>query len=176
MKKFKMILLCVLVFALSVVSLFNVSQNDIEVKAETQPTLSIYKNNLSYSSELYLAYAVSYEGIDVESNEVELLFFDSVQTEYIKGNESYAVLDSGTASPGGVPCLLFYSNGISAKNMTDDIYSVAYVKVGEKEYYSEVNKFSVLEYAYKLMETGTELQVKLMKAMLEYGAFSKEYL
>ena len=178
MKEIKKITMLVLLFVLSFITVSTLSSKDIEVKAESTPTLSIYKNNVSYASELYILYAVSYEGIDVNANEVQLLFFDSVQNEYIKGKELYYATSEGTKTISGKNCVIFYSNGLAAKQMTDDIYTVAYVNIDGKDYYSEVNKFSVLEYAYKTIENSntTELMSNFMKAMLEYGSLAQQVL
>ena len=178
MKKIKLFCLLLLLFSVSI--LFNISNKDIEVKAtETQNVeLSIYRNNVAYSDKLNILYAVSYQNIDINTNKVQLLFFDSVQEQYIKGKESYVSYSEGTSNIGGTPVLIYYSNGIAAKEMTKDIYAVAYVQIDGKDYYSEVNKFSVLEYAYKTLENTntTELMANFMKAMLKYGSLAQQVL
>ena len=178
MKKIKLFCLLLLLFSVSI--LFNISNKDIEVKAtETQNVeLSIYRNNVAYSDKLNILYAVSYQNIDINTNKVQLLFFDSVQEQYIKGKESYVSYSEGTSNIGGTPVLIYYSNGIAAKEMTEDIYAVAYVQIDGKDYYSEVNKFSVLEYAYKTLENTntTELMANFMKAMLKYGSLAQQVL
>ena len=173
MKRIKFITLTILMLMLTVFALTNIKTKDIEVKAaEAQEVnLKIYKNNVSYSSELYILYAVSCGDLETNKYEVQLLFFDTLQEEYIKGNEKYAASSRGKTTVGTEKCLVFYSNGISAKEMTDNIYTVAYVNVNGVDYYSEVDKFSVLEYAHKMLESGTlnPHQTRLMKDLLKYG-------
>ena len=52
--------------------------------------MNIYKNNISYSSEIFILYAVEYENIDLDNNEIGMLFFEEADKEFIKGNEAYA--------------------------------------------------------------------------------------
>jgi len=174
----KKIISILIIITLSLCSAFYLLVNNIEAKAETTPSLSIYKSNISYSESLYLLYAVSYEGIDINTDEVQMLYFNTVQDSYTKGNESYVAYNEGTMAFGTVNCLLFYSNGIAAKQMTDDIYARAYVVKDGVEYYSEVYKYSILEHAYKTMENSdtTELMSNFMKAMLEYGSLAQQVL
>ena len=142
-------------------------------KAEnTTPTLTIQSNNLSYADSLYLLYAVSNEGFDRNENNIQMLFWTEPQTEYVLGTESYAVSNSGSATVKGADCLIFYSNGLAAKQMTDNVYARACVTIDGVEYYSETLKYSVLEYVHEMREKGTLSGAKetLFGAMLEYGA------
>ena len=49
-------------------------------------------------------------------------------------------------------CYVFYSNGISPREFTDDIYARAYAEVDGEIIYSEVLKYSVLEYYHETKE------------------------
>ena len=180
MKTIKQVSISILILILSFFAIINISNKDIEVKAtEAQNVeLSIYRNNVAYSDKLNILYAVSYQNIDINTNKVQLLFFDSVQEQYIKGNESYVSYSEGTSTISGTKVLIFYSNGIAAKEMTEDIYAVAYVNINGVDYYSEVNKFSVLEYAHKTLESSSSaaLTKQLVSAMLKYGSLAQQVL
>ena len=117
-------------------------------------------------------YAVSYEGIDVTTNPVKMLFYNSVQDEYTNQTASYVALSQGSVTIGSVSCQIFASNGLAAKQMTDDIYARAYVEIGEETIYSEVVKYSVLDYYYEIKEAGTVSTniLNLLEAMVNYGA------
>ena len=161
------------VCALLGVSLIN--RNEKATAATAEVTLKIQSNNLSYADSVYLLYAVSGEGVDYTVDTVKMLFWESAkptQEEYLLGTESYAAENSGRATVGGKDCLVFYSKGIAAKEMTDEIYARAYVEVGGVGYYSELKKCSVLEYVYGMREKGglTSAQTKAFDAMLAYGA------
>lgn len=141
-------------------------------KIESQVMLNIEAKNLSYQDSIYVIYAVSSEGFDKEEDFIKMLFWEETQTEYVLGTEDYQVESFILETVNDKDCVLFYSNGISAKEMTDDIYARAYVEVDGTTYYSEVEKFSVLEYVYQMREKGelTEKQENLFTAMLNYGA------
>ncbi len=139
----------------------------------TGPSITIYKKNVSYSSYTHILYAVGNQGFDRSENPIQMLFWNEPQTEYVVGTQSYSVENSGTVTLGGKDCLVFYSNGLAAKKMTDDVYARAYAVVDGVTYYSEVVKYSVLEYAYQMREREngvTDAEKNLFDALLNYGA------
>ena len=147
----------ILVFAMTFISLHLFSNNK-QVKATettTTPSVEILKNNVSYSDSIYILYAVACEGFETNECEVSLLFWESSQESYLKGTEVYVSSARGKVTIDGKKCLTFYSKGLAAKNMTDDLIAIAYVVVDGVEYYSEPMKFSVLEYVYKMKDSGT---------------------
>lgn len=111
--------------------------------------MNIYKNNISYSSEIFILYAVEYENIDLDNNEIGMLFFEDADKEFIKGNEAYASYSKGIEEVEGKDCLIFYSKGLAAKEMRDYVYSRVYVNIDGVDYYSDINRYSVLEYLCK---------------------------
>ena len=149
-------------------------------QADNTINLTIEAKNVSYSDSLYIAYAVSTEGFDTATCAVKMLFWDEFQDSYELGTENYqASAQSQTVSLNGKDCLVFYSKGIAAKKMTDDIYTRACVEIDGTVYYSAVQKFSVLEYAHLMLERDTDdddsndlsiEQKNLMNALLRYGA------
>lgn len=176
MKILKKIILCFLFFMFLIHGSF--SQADkIYLSATTKdPILTIYKNNVDFNDRIYFAYAVAYENIDPEEYEVELLFWDEPQAEYLKGTESYYKVKNDLITITGVNCIKYYSNGLAARMMIDDIYTRAYVKVGNKEFYSEVNKTSVVDYANRMLENESlcDENRNLLTALLNYGAAAQE--
>ena len=178
MKKNLFKLLFVMLFVLTVSFTFvynnntNVLADETETEEVVEPSLNIYKKNISYASEIYIMYAVSYEGIDVTTTPVKMLFYNSVQDEYTTQTASYVASSQGSVNIGGVSCQIFASNGLAAKQMTDDIYARAYVEIDGQTIYSEVVKYSVLEYYYEIKEAGTVSTniLNLLEAMVNYGA------
>ncbi len=168
----------ILVFAMTFISLHLFSNNK-QVKATetiTTPSVEILKNNVSYSDSIYILYAVACEGFETNECEVSLLFWESSQESYLKGTEAYVSSARGKVTIDGKKCLTFYSKGLAAKNMTDDLIAIAYVVVDGVEYYSEPMKFSVLEYVYKMKDSGTlnPHQQRLLERMLSYGGAAQD--
>ena len=141
----------------------------------TLPSLNIYKKNVSYSSETYILYAISYENFDATANNIKMLFWDSVQDEYIKGTEKYEVNSKYNKTIVDKDCYVFYSNGISPREFTDDIYARAYAEVDGEIIYSEVLKYSVLEYYHEIKEEQniTTNLSNLLDGLINYGALAQ---
>ncbi len=180
MKKllFKLLWVFILVFSLTFGCLIALDNKQSNVKATdvTNPKIEILKNNVSYSDSIYIAYAVSCEGFEINKNSVNLLFWNTTQENYLKGSEDALGTSKGKTNINGKQCLIFYSEGLAAKHMTDDLYSRAYVVVDGVEYYSEVVKFSVLEYVYKMKEEATlnPHQQRLFDTLLQYGGAAQD--
>ena len=157
-----------------------VSLTNKTAKAEEAPTvtLTIEKNNLSYADSIYMLYAVSHEGFDRNQHQIKMLFWEEAQDEYVVGTEAYEVTADSYATVNKKDCLIFYSAGIAAKEMTDNVYSRAYVEIDGVTYYSDVQKYSVLEYVYTAREAGNLSAAKenLFTAMLDYGAAAQVVL
>lgn len=151
---------------------------------DVEPSLSIKYCNLSLKGTVHIWYAVDSNLED--EKDVKLLIWTKPQTDgYIKGTES-TVLDprSEKVEIQGDDSLEYYTafvyDSLAAKQMTDVVYARAYVEVNGKAYYSPLNKYSILQYAYsklgKLNGSGTsdeKLKTTLTK-MLEYGASTQE--
>ena len=150
----------------------NALQPQKTVNASTAtPTLTVESNNVSYAESIYILYAVSHDGFDRNEHPIKMLFWEEVQEEYVIGTEKYAKTDNGAATVKSKPCLVFYSKGLAAKRMTEDIYARAYVEIDGVAYYSDTLKFSVLEYVHTQREKGglTPNQQALFDNMLNYG-------
>ena len=142
------------------------------------PELQIYAHNLSFNDTIYIKYAVSYSNI--EESEISLLIWTEPQTEYTFETRS-AVLESvGYQIIDGTRCRIFNYTDLAAKQMTDNIYARAYAKIGSNEYYSDVTKYSILQYAYNMTgKTGTASTdaalLDLLNEMLVFGAKAQAY-
>ena len=176
--------LSVLTIALTVV-LF-VCALSITVSAEeasVTPKVSIDKFNLVFEDNVYLKYAVKFDGVDdnnITSDNVGMLYFTEPQSEYIEGNENYSSSVVGHTTIDEQKYYTFEYRHISAKMITDYIYSVAYINIDGERYYSAPVKYSVLDYCYsKLGKTGTASENENFKALLsatmEQGAAAQKY-
>ena len=167
--------LCILFSAILAVAcgVFGVSAlQPQKAEAEATPAVTIESNNLSYSDSLYLIYAVSNEGFDRKQNQIQLLFWEEPQEEYTYGTQDSVVTTNDKATVKGKDCLIYYSRGLAAKEMTTDLYARAYVNIDGMAYYSEVSKFSVWDYVYTMRDYNTvdSTTDTLFTKMLDYGA------
>ncbi len=142
--------------------------------ADPEPVLSIDFCNLSFRDSVCIKYAVS---SNVEN--VKLLVWTEPQEEYTVGTQSAALTSVGTETIGEAEYMIFDYTGVSAKQMTDVIYARAYAVDGGETYYSQPNKYSVLQYVYnkngKLGTTADENLKNLLDSMLKYGADAQTY-
>ena len=155
----------------------------ITVAEETAPSVSIDKFTLSFEDAVYIKYAVKVEGADVNklpAGDFGMLFWDAPQSVYDESTATQNAAPMGYQTISGEIYYTFQYDELAAKNMTDDVYAMAYLVVDDVTYYSEVEKYSVLQYAYnKLGYTGTatingELKSMLLD-MLDYGASAQQY-
>ena len=169
-KKRILVLLAVLLLTFSAITatvLFATNESGSDVT----PSLETVSYNLSYSDSVYILYAIANDGFDREEHEIKLLFWEEPQADYVLGTETYSASNSGKATVKGKDTLVFYSRGIAAKEMADDIFCRPCVEIGGKVYYGETVKFSVLEYVEAQKENGaTGDDLALFNAMLNYGS------
>ena len=140
----------------------------------TEPSLAIEKYNLSYSSETYLAYAVSYKGFNPQENEIKMLFWNNYDESglYSKGTEDYVAYTKGSTTINDKDYEVFYSKGIAPKELTDYIYCRAFVTIDEKDYFSEPIKYSALTYLHNQLDKDdlNTVDRNLYNSLLSYGA------
>lgn len=136
------------------------------------PKLSIDLYNLSYSESTYVLYAVSCTGIDRNTTEVELLFWNSPDANgYQKGSELYSSLSVGNVTVGGKKYAVFYSAGIAPKNLGDTIYCRAYAETASGAVYSNPVKYSALQYLVSLEKRQmSQADKNLALTLRNYGA------
>ena len=146
--------------------------------AEASPAPSIDYCNLTFEDETYIKYAVSFEGVPDDSItrfNTGMLYWTEPQSSYTVSCAEYSSDIIGYTFIEGEKYYTFSYDKLTAKQMTDYIYSVAYVAVNGTYYYSDVAKYSILTYAYdKLGYTGTPSDSAEYRAtlrdLLEYGA------
>ena len=144
---------------------------------EPEPDLQIVACNLSFQDSIYVKYAV--KGNDLSG--VKLLIWKTPQTEYYYGSQDYIINSSGSETVSGNTCSIFIFDKYVAKQMTDVIYARAMLSRSDGVYYSDVKKYSVLQYAYnKIGKTGSMSNnsnlILLLNDMLEYGSRAQTYL
>ena len=182
MKRKLLLLFAVILAFISVVCTFSFF---ISAKSATAPTtVAIEKFNLVFEDNVYLKYAVKFDNVDdrkITASNIGMLHFTSPQSDYTVGNEIYSSRVVGYTMIDGQKYYTFEYRHITAKQMTDYIYSVAYIDIDGEKYYSEPVKYSVLEYAYlTLGKTGNapssnEELKEMLANMLEYGASAQKY-
>ncbi len=147
----------------------------------TAPTCSIVAETLQLKENVYILYAVDFQ--DTESTDkTGLLVWNAPQTSYVYGTADTVLTSSQKVDIDNETFDAFKYTKLAAKQMTDVVYASAYVQRDGVYYYSDVKKYSVLEYAYnKLGKTDatptTDENLKsLLNAMLSYGAAAQTYL
>ena len=140
------------------------------------PELSIDYCNLSFRDSVCIKYAVA----TTSTEETTILLWDEPSDEYLYGTHIAQLETVGNQTISGETYKVFDYTDLAAKQMTDVIYARAYTVVDGVAYYSDVVKYSILQYAYsKLGKTGTASDDENLKAMLssmlEYGANAQKY-
>ena len=143
----------------------------------TRPHLFIDFANLSFRDAICIKYAVKVEGTTLVP---KMLIWREAQEEYTLENAQAVLKTVGTTGIGGIRYRVFDYTGIAAKEMGDVVYARAYVEVDGVVYYSDVQKYSVLDYIYSIIgKTGTastdEEYLTFMKRLLDYGEIAQMY-
>ena len=180
--KRRITLILTFVFLAVLLSLTTLLSVGAETKAVT-PTVSVDKFNLVFSDNVYLKYAVKFDGVEdteITADNVGMLYFDEPQDDYTSGVEKYSSGVVGYTTISGVKYYTFEYRNLTAKQMTDYIYSVAYVELDGVRYYSEPVKYSVLDYVYikhgLTGEASTNENLKsMLSSMLIYGGDAQKY-
>lgn len=178
MKNIKKILIMIVAVAL-IVSAVVVA--GVIASASADVVLRIKACNLSFKESIHIAYAVEFK--NVSPSEVKMLYWTTPKghaDEYTYDSAEKVADGLYNETVNGTRCRVYINEQLWAKNMTDTLYARAYVKVGDKEYYSDVVRYSILEYAYnKLGLTGVattnEQLLELLPEVLKYGAETQKY-
>ena len=148
--------------------------------AENQPIdLKVKNRTLLLEDSVYIRYYVPVEGTN--NADVKMLFWLEPQSEYVYGTQDYILSpNQGTAVIDSTECYLFDFRELAAKQMTVDVYAKVYATDGENEYYSKLNKYSVLQYCYYMLgKTSSNVPDEnfenLLNSLLAYGAAAQEY-
>lgn len=131
--------------------------------------------SLSLRSSVVIRYAVK-----SENDDVRLLVWRSATESYEAGSETEVITQFKTETIEGKSYKVFELTTVAAKEMGDVIYARAY-SPSSAEKYSEVNKYSVLQYAYNMLgktAEGTDDAelCEMLAKLLEYGAAAQKYL
>jgi hypothetical protein len=146
---------------------------------DTQPALRIAYCNLSYKDNVYVKYAVKADNV-TDIDDVKLLIWINPQTEYVLGTQDDTLDPLYTEKINGVEHIIYDYTKLAARQMTDVVYARAYVEIDGEAYYSALNKYSVLQYAYNMLgktaEGSNSAKLKqLLTDMLTYGASAQNY-
>ena len=140
----------------------------------TTPNLELTYTNLSFNDAVYIKYAVSAENITPD--DVRLLVWTEPQSDYTDTSNATVLMPLYLDEIDGAEYIVFDYTDLAAKQMTDVVYARAYAVVDGVDYYSAVNKYSILQYAQNKLATSTDAKLKaLLSNMLDYGATAQEY-
>ena len=139
-------------------------------------SLSIEACNLDFENDTYIMYAVSG---DISEN-VKLLVWTEPRASYTYGTQAEILDPVVTRVIQGREMLIFEYTGFAAKQMTDDVYARAFIDEGGSGSYSDLKKYSILQYVYnKTGRTGTasanQNLIDVLEAMIAYGAAAQRY-
>lgn len=167
MKKLSLVI-CMIILIIPLTLVIVLKDYIIKADSLTSPVLNIDAHNISYKENIELLYAISYENISDENlDNVKLLVWRNVSNSYTIENYSEKY-DTKEILDGK---LIFRVTGNSVKDIDKNIYARAYINVDNKDYYSEVEKYSILEY-YQVginSESSTTDQIALYKSFLDYA-------
>lgn len=152
------------------------------VIAEEAPTVSIEYFTLSHENAVYIEYAVDYRGFDGVPGDTGMLYWTKEPVKPELGTEDSRSEMLGYDEINGQKYYIFKYANLTAAQMCDDIWACAYATVGERTYYSDVEKYSVETYAARKLGlvpgvegTKDETLKDLLRAMLEYGEKAQKH-
>ena len=178
-KKKMTIILLTAIISLGVGVALTIPKTSAEAQTAT-PQISIVAKNLEFNESIYLQYAV-YTMDTVERDTLGMLVWTSPQSTYEYGTQTEILSATDSMTNNGVEYPVFKYAKFAAKQMTDVLYTRAYIERNGEYYYSAVKKYSVLEYAYNKLgyteSTPTENTdfMNLLKGMLDYGGLAQTY-
>ncbi len=146
-------------------------------EASTAPKLEIYARTLEVNDSVDLVFAV--RANTLSRSDVKLLIWTTPRTDsYTVGTQQATLSSNETLMIDDVECYIFTYRGFSAKNMADDVYVKAYSQ--STETYSELDKYSVLQYAHNKFGNGAAAfngsnLDEVITTMLQYGAATQKY-
>ena len=123
----------------------------------TEPSLEIAFKNLSYQDSTYLLFAVDYENVPSPS-QIRLICWTAWDgNAFLKDSladdpGTFSCTFRGLETINGVQHAVFRSKGLAPRMIADVFYCRAYVTIDGTDYYSEVLKYSGLQYIKDLSE------------------------
>lgn len=165
----------ILIFGLLIITIVSVLAVTVFADTENEdPTLTIKSNTLELENAVFMNYKIDANGIEDESC-VKLLVWESAPAEYTKESAEGELSSIRTEEDTGY--LVFQYDDLAAKDMTKFVYVCAYAEIDGIEIYSKPVKFSIVQYAYNMLNSDNvpEYLEGILTNMLEYGAFSQLY-
>ena len=165
----RLIIVCVILAFVTICAAFWTYTE--KAKGEPPVELSIIRKNLAFQDNVYILYAVDSQGIE-NKEDIEVLVWNEPQAEYTYGEQDITLSYNRTMEIESKEYPVFILDSLSAKQMTDTVYAVAYYD----GHYSVPTKYSILQYAYNRQKVSENLNFKaLLTNMLNYGASAQTY-
>lgn len=151
----------------------------------TTPMVSIHAKNLNFDNQIYLWYAVKVESAEAPAaSDVGMLIWrEDTATRTPATADAVLTADDEMLNVKGVDCYIFEYADLTAKQMTDTVYSQPYVIHNGTKVYGTIEEYSICTYAARklgLVEgvAGTEDENlrAMLQDMLHYGAKAQVYL
>ena len=133
-----------------------------DTDTEGNPYLEISYTNLELGNETRLYHAIESSGFDyAQKRSMRLLVWSEPQESYLSDNKNISYVLKPDVVEYGIECggekkngvTLFRSEPIAPEKTVDTYYFRAVISDGEREYYSEVSSFGVLDYIYEKLES-----------------------
>ena len=148
-----------------------------------EPAADIYAYNLAFDNQVYLEYAVRVTGVSgAKPDEVGVLIWREGTTERTPETAAADLTAFKKDNVEGTACYVVKYTDLSAKEMTDKVYSQPYVKDGKNTVYGKITEYSICTYAERKLGlvagvagTTDEKLVAMLREMLDYGANAQLY-
>ena len=144
---------------------------------ENGPVTQIAGHNLSLEDRINLVYYVSSRNVPEAAEEGLLIWVDEPDV-YAFGTEDYKI----TTSVKNGSYKLYFFNGLAAKQMTDEVKAISYIKTDGEVILSSLDTYSIAEYCNNKIDSttvgadGVTTLGSVVKSILKYGAYSQKYL
>ena len=153
---------------------------------EGEPEVTVAFHNLAFANQVYILYAVDVANAGTEDVKPFMQFWTEEPDLTADPNPerraeslAYRALKD---IPDGKDYYIFAYSDLTAQMMADVIYARAGVEIGGKTYYSELDDYSVCEYAaYQLgvipgcLASDNEDLKAMLRSMLDYGTNAQRY-
>ncbi len=138
-----------------------------EPEDETPNQLNIIAHTLALKENTYVKYAVP-----VCDGNVKMLFWTEAPDAYEYGTQTCEADAVYQYTVNGVLCNIFQYTAFADKQMTDVLYARAYTEEDGEYTYGDVDKYSILDYAYNMRQdkNADEELDSTLTALLEKGA------
>lgn len=121
---------------------------DASEEAAASNALKVIAHTLALKENVYVKYAVP-----VCDGKLKMLFWTEAQADYVYGTQTCEAEPAYTDTVNGRLCSIFQYTAFSDKQMTDVLYARAYVEKDGVCTYGDVDKYSILDYAYNMRQS-----------------------